>query len=156
MGRKILLAVIGLGAAATDRRRRHERQARAREDRVQERGGEERLAIYQTEDYAIRVASIVSGLSHPWSLAFLPGRRHADYRTRAAHCAASTTATSGGSAIAGTPRVHSTDQEGLLDIALHPQFAQNHLLYFTYSKEGPGGTTIALARGRLEGDALPT
>lgn len=42
----------------------------------------------------------------------------------------------------------------MLDVALHPQFAENHLLYLTYSKPGANGTTIALARGRLDGDAL--
>lgn len=56
--------------------------------------------------------------------------------------------------IPGTPRVRATTQEGLLDIALHPDFTQNHLLYLTYSKEGPRGSTIALARGRLDADGL--
>jgi aldose sugar dehydrogenase len=40
-----------------------------------------------------------------------------------------------------------------LDIALHPKFAENRLLYFTYSKPGPM-TTVALARGHFDGARL--
>jgi glucose/arabinose dehydrogenase len=38
--------------------------------------------------------------------------------------------------------------------AVHPQFAQNHYIYLSYPKQGPRGTTMAVARGRLENDAL--
>src|SRR5262245_21732602 len=55
--------------------------------------------------------------------------------------------------ISGIPAVFSSPQEGLLDLALHPHFAENHLVYFTYSKPG-GQTTVALGRGRVEGSAL--
>jgi len=42
-----------------------------------------------------------------------------------------------------------------MDIALHPGFAQNRLIYFTYTKPLDGDrTTIALARGRWDGKAL--
>ncbi len=44
---------------------------------------------------------------------------------------------------------------GLLDVALHPQFAENKLIYFTYTKEMPGKmVATALGRGKLEGSAL--
>jgi glucose/arabinose dehydrogenase len=44
---------------------------------------------------------------------------------------------------------------GLLDLALHPKFAENRLVYFTYSKPGEKGLgATTLARGRLEGNAL--
>jgi glucose/arabinose dehydrogenase len=42
----------------------------------------------------------------------------------------------------------------MLDVELHPDFAQNRLVYLTYSKPGPDGATTALGRGRLEGPAL--
>jgi len=148
MGRKILFIVLALGAAAVVAlavaARGPDRDARRPNGDVR---------VFQTEHYAIHINPIVSGLSHPWSLAFLPDGdlliTERAGRLRRVHDGVLQRRP-----IAGTPRVHSTDQEGLLDIALHPQFAQNHLLYLTYSKEGPGGTTIALARGRLDGDAL--
>jgi len=108
---------------------------------------------FRTEHYVIQVSTVVTGLSHPWSLAFLPDGdvlvTERDGRLRRIHHDVLQR-----QPISGTPRVHSSGQEGLLDIALHPQFAQNHLLYLTYSKPGANGTTIALARGRLDGDAL--
>jgi glucose/arabinose dehydrogenase len=37
---------------------------------------------------------------------------------------------------------------------LHPQFAANRFVYLSYTKAGPDGTTVALARGRLNGTEL--
>jgi glucose/arabinose dehydrogenase len=44
-------------------------------------------------------------------------------------------------------------QAGLMDIALHPQFSENNLIYLTYSKPGKGDAP-ALYRARLDGDRL--
>jgi glucose/arabinose dehydrogenase len=150
MTRKVLFAVVSLAAAvvvgfaiAASRS-----APLGREDRP---GRDDRT--FQTEHYPIHIRPLVGGLSHPWSLAFLPNGdlliTERSGKLRRVHDGVLQRGT-----IAGVPHVHSTDQEGLLDIARHPRFAENHLLYLTYSKEGEGGTTIALARGRLEGDVL--
>ncbi len=66
--------------------------------------------------------------------------------------------------VAGIPPVLSSAYKGLMDVALHPDFARNRLVYFTYSKVrpgesvardwdtliGPAGTAV-LARGRYDG-----
>jgi glucose/arabinose dehydrogenase len=57
-------------------------------------------------------------------------------------------------AISGLPPISDARLAGLMDIALHPQFAANHLVYFTYSKPDPATFKTALARGRLEGNGL--
>jgi glucose/arabinose dehydrogenase len=44
--------------------------------------------------------------------------------------------------------------DALHGLAVHPNFAQNHLVYVSYPKNGPQGTTLAISRGRLEGDKL--
>jgi glucose/arabinose dehydrogenase len=56
----------------------------------------------------------------------------------------------------GVPKVFHSSQGGLLEVALHPNFATNRLLYLTYSKPGPGAeeSTTALIRGRFENDQL--
>ena len=42
-----------------------------------------------------------------------------------------------------------------MDVALHPKFAENKLVYFTYNKPGPNKQiATVLARGRLENGAL--
>ena len=41
-----------------------------------------------------------------------------------------------------------------MDVALHPRFSENQLVYLTYSKPGDEGVRVTLARGRLNGLAL--
>ena len=45
--------------------------------------------------------------------------------------------------VAGLPPIQAAGLAGLMDIALHPQFAQNQLVYFTYHK--PAATTTVAA-----------
>jgi len=57
--------------------------------------------------------------------------------------------------IAGLPQVRTDGNGGLMDVALHPRFAENHLVYLTYTKPvGNGRGAPALARGKLDGAAL--
>ncbi|PYR32644.1 MAG: oxidoreductase [Acidobacteria bacterium] len=57
--------------------------------------------------------------------------------------------------MSGLPQVRTDGNGGLMDVALHPRFADNHLVYLTYTKPVGGGKGApALARGRLEGNAL--
>ena len=106
------------------------------------------------EQHKIRVSVVAEGLSHPWAIAFLPdgeilvterpGRlrsiRHGVLDTES---------------ISGVPQVRGDGNGGLMDVALHPQFADNKLVYLTYTKPvGDGRGAPALARGRLEAGAL--
>ena len=57
--------------------------------------------------------------------------------------------------IAGVPRVRTDGNGGLMDVALHPRFSENRLVYFTYTKPVENGKgTPSLARGRLDGGTL--
>ena len=64
--------------------------------------------------------------------------------------------------VAGAPASYWTGESGLpgavhgyMDIALHPQFAQNRLVYLSYTKPlDDKKTTVAVARGRFDGKAL--
>lgn len=62
--------------------------------------------------------------------------------------------------IAGLPPINAKGIGGLMDIVLHPHFAQNSLIYFTYTKPpasdaGPKAPGImTLARGRWNGSAI--
>lgn len=58
--------------------------------------------------------------------------------------------------IEGAPEVYNRGQGGLLDVAVHPNYASNGWLYFAYSSkegEGEGGNT-ALMRAKLDGNKL--
>lgn len=56
--------------------------------------------------------------------------------------------------ITGVPVVSQNGQGGLLDIALHPNFASNRWVYLTYAVSATGGQTTALGRGELIGSKL--
>src|SRR5262249_57380903 len=56
--------------------------------------------------------------------------------------------------IGGIPRVDTRKEDGLMDLALHPDFRKNQTLYFTYSKPGERGDTTALAMATFAGGTL--
>ena len=110
--------------------------------------------VFETAMHTIRVVKIADGLSRPWSLAFLP-----DGSILVTELTGQLRIVRDGvldpRPIAGLPEVVARPYEGLQDIALHPKFAENNFVYFTYTKRGPGETAaFALARGRFEGLAL--
>jgi glucose/arabinose dehydrogenase len=102
-----------------------------------------------------RVVTVAEGLVNPWSIAFLPNGdmlvTERPGRLRIVR---------GGRLLAqpveGVPAVAARSQGGLLDVVPHPDFAQNRLLYLSYSKplDGEGAATTAVARGRFENDRL--
>ena len=101
----------------------------------------------------LRVSPMFKGLASPWSLAFLPNGdmliTEKPGRLRIVRAG-----TLDPQPVAGTPEVFAVGQGGLLEVAIHPQFATNQFVYLTYSKgKGDQGTT-ALARGRFDGKAL--
>ncbi|MBN8578701.1 MAG: PQQ-dependent sugar dehydrogenase [Cytophagales bacterium] len=56
--------------------------------------------------------------------------------------------------ISGVPKVYDKGQGGLMDIQVHPNYAQNGWIYLTYSKpDGNNGGTV-VARAKLQGNAL--
>lgn len=107
-----------------------------------------------TTSAAFRVVPVADDLRFPLSMAFLPdgsllvAEKHGLLR-RVRDGIVSPTP------IAGVPAVFSGGQGGLHEVALHPDFATNGLVYLAYAKATEGGrATTALARGRLEGDTL--
>ncbi|HET9567582.1 MAG TPA: PQQ-dependent sugar dehydrogenase, partial [Vicinamibacterales bacterium] len=128
-----------------------------------------------SSELPIRVVPVATGLSHPWSLAFLPGPSTPPSTPLEAGPSGSLGA--GGvtilvteregrlrivrngkldpTPIAGTPQVFARVLAGLLDVAPHPRFAENRVIYLSYSKAGENNlTTTALARGVFDGMSL--
>ena len=115
------------------------------------------LEFESAEERHLRLVVMTKELEQPWALAFLPdasilvterpGRLRIirDGRLEA-------------KPIKGVPVVQPGGEgnlQGLMDIALHPQFASNGWIYLAYHKptaDGEGATT--LARGRWNGTAL--
>lgn len=97
--------------------------------------------------------TMVKGLDHPWALAFLPdGDMLITERTGRLRIVRDGKLVK--EPIAGTPSVLAKGQGGLLDIALHPAFAENKLVYLTYSHGTAGANRTRLARAKFDGSAL--
>ena len=100
---------------------------------------------------AVRVETVARGLSFPWGLEFLPdGRMLVTERAGRLRIIDRDGAVS--APLSGIPEV-SHGQGGLLDVALDPAFATNHIIYLSFAEPGPDGTAgTSVARARL-GDA---
>ena len=122
------------------------------------------------EQHGIKVSVVVRGLNHPFSLAFLPnGDALVSERSIGLRLVRNAASGKGGAAtlvpqpIGGTPEKYAQRTSGLHDIALHPQFAQNSLVYFSYNKLGEAvpdvtpprrQSAITVQRGKLDGTTL--
>jgi glucose/arabinose dehydrogenase len=100
------------------------------------------------------VVTPVADLDSPWAMTFLPDGRmlvtEKDGRLLLLSADGKTMAS-----LAGIPPVDSAGQGALMDVVLHPQFASNHRVYFSFSEAGPGGKGVALARGSFVDGAKP-
>src|SRR5207253_198082 len=79
------------------------------------------------EGQRIRVVVVARGLSHPWSLAFLPDGSLL-VTERGGKLRIIRNGVLDPQPIAGVPAVRAQGLSGLMDIALHPQFAQNRFV----------------------------
>ena len=114
---------------------------------------DEPMVFDTAEAGPIRVTP-TKGLSHPWSLAFLPDGDIL-VTERPGRLRIVRDGTLDPQPISGVPEVYAVGLGGLMDIALHPQFSENGLVYMSYIKPiGEDDHTPALFRGRLEGMAL--
>src|SRR6186997_326856 len=90
-------------------------------------------AVVDNVEGKIRVVPVGRGLSHPWSLVFLPDGRML-VTERSGQIRVIRDGILDPQPLAGAPKVHAVRLSGLMDIALHPNFAQNQLVYLTYTK----------------------
>jgi aldose sugar dehydrogenase len=97
---------------------------------------------------AIKVTDVVRGLEHPWGLAVLPDGRML-VTERPGRLRIATPDGTMSEPLTGLPPVYARGQGGLLDVALSPGFAQDRLVYLSFSEPGEGGAGTAVVRGRL-------
>jgi glucose/arabinose dehydrogenase len=106
---------------------------------------------FNSEKGSFKVDVLAEGLNHPWAIDFLPdGRMIVTERSGRMRIVAKGGGL--GKPIQGLPKVDARGQGGLLDIAVHPDFASNRLIYWSFSEAGPGGNSTAVARGKLSKD----
>jgi glucose/arabinose dehydrogenase len=104
-----------------------------------------------SEAATFQVVRVVSGLEHPWALAFLP-----DDRILITERPGRLWMLDGEQVVAvgGVPPVRAVGQGGLLDIILHPHFAENRIVYLSYAADYRGGAGTRVARAILDSNSL--
>jgi len=104
--------------------------------------------VVKSSKHTLRLVTLSRGLEQPWSMAFLPDGRML-ITERPGRLRVFANGRLEPTPLAGVPRVAATSQGGLLDVCLHPAFAQNRVLYLSYSAEGAGGNATTVARAEL-------
>ncbi|WP_126173997.1 PQQ-dependent sugar dehydrogenase [Altericroceibacterium xinjiangense] len=107
-----------------------------------------------TGEMVVSTNEFATGLDSAWSMAFLPDGRMLVTELPGDLVIISPDGTVS-EPIKGTPAVWAQGQGGLMDVALHPRFTENQLVYLSFAEAGEGGTAgTALGRGRLVNDRI--
>jgi len=105
------------------------------------------------EASGFRRSVLARGLEHPWGLAWLPDGDLL-ITERPGRLRIVRDGVLDPTPIAGVPEVLAAGQGGLLDVSVHPRFAENRLVYLTYAAGTPEANHTRLARARFDGRAL--
>ncbi len=108
----------------------------------------------QSEKHAFRIVTLVQGLQHPWSLAFLPDGRMLVTERSGRLRIVSKDFKLDPQPVEGAPRVVAAGQGGMFDVVPHPKYAENGWIYLAYSGPGDGGHGTELLRAKLDGHRL--
>ena len=105
--------------------------------------------IKTTTPYQVEV--INSDLQKPWGIINLPdGRFLITSKTGYLNIVSSDGKAT--SKVEGLPKVDDKGQGGLLDVTLDPDFANNRMIFWTFSEPVSGGNHTAVAKGKLSAD----
>jgi glucose/arabinose dehydrogenase len=108
--------------------------------------------VIQTREHRVAITTVTQGLDRPWGLAFLPDGRMLVTEREGRLRVVGSDGRLDPKPVAGLPRVDPQGQGGLLDVALHPRYADNGWIYWSYAqRDEKGGNGTEVARGRLAG-----
>ena len=108
--------------------------------------------VYELFRQKIRATVIARGIDRPWSLLPLPNGDFLVSVRSSGQVRAIRQGVLDPAPLTGLPAMRTSRTTGMLDLALHPRFAENRWIYFTYHKALDATTfTLALGRGRYDG-----
>lgn len=110
--------------------------------------------VFSSEVQRFRAVTVSEGLEFPWGLAFLPDGRMLVSERPGRLRLVGADGKLDPQPVSGLPPIAAVGQGGLLDVALHPDFAKNGWIYLSYAGEGPGGYGTEVLRAKLDGHAL--
>ncbi|MCZ6510689.1 MAG: PQQ-dependent sugar dehydrogenase [Alphaproteobacteria bacterium] len=109
--------------------------------------------IVNSQKQAFRPVVVAAGLEHPWSMAFLPDGRVL-VTERPGRLRLIVNGRLQAAPVSGVPKVVARGQGGLLDVVLHPDYADNGWIYLSFAAPSPRGAHTAVVRARLDGNRL--
>ncbi|MES9914026.1 MAG: PQQ-dependent sugar dehydrogenase, partial [Candidatus Sedimenticola sp. 4PFRAG1] len=111
------------------------------------------MVVPSAQAAEFRAVTLVKGLEHPWGMTFLPdGRMLVTERPGQLRLVDKDYQLS--EPIEGLPLIAALGQGGLLDVVLHPDYADNGWIYLSYVAPGDGGAGTEVGRGRLQGNRM--
>ena len=100
-----------------------------------------------------KAVTVTGGIMHPWAMAWLPAGDTLLVTEREGRLRVIEAGQLRGQPVAGLPDdIAAVGQGGLLDLELHPNFADNRLIYFTYAQGNKDENHTVLARARINQD----
>lgn len=100
-----------------------------------------------------RQVTVLQGLERPWGIAWLPDGAML-ITERPGRLRIVRNGKLDPTPIPGVPEVLAVNQGGLLDVAVHPNFAQNRFIYLTYAHGTDQANRTRVARARFDGKTL--
>lgn len=112
------------------------------------------INIDLSDNVKLSVNVVTRGLVHPWALAFMPNGDML-VTERPGRVRIIRNGVLDPTPVATMEVATTFALSGLMDIALHPKFAENGWVYLTYNKPGPNnGRIVTLARGKWDGSKI--
>lgn len=133
-GAFIALAIFGCGEAPPDK-------------------GAGEMASAAQGEASFRVETVASDLEVPWAIVFASDRRLL-FTERPGRVRVIENGSLRPQPLATIEDVEASGESGLMDIVLHPQYAQNGWIYLAYAYRGGSGERVRVARFRDNGDGL--
>ena len=107
----------------------------------------------QSGEVRFKVETVVGGLEVPWSIVWAPDGRMI-FTERPGRVRVFENGKLRAEPLAKISDVESSGESGLMSLALHPQFAQNHWLYLSYAYDSHGDKFVRVVRYKETGSAL--
>lgn len=111
---------------------------------------ENEIVTTESGDARFRVETVAAGLEIPWAFAFLPGGGML-FTERRGRVRLVENGKLRAEPVYTVPDVEPSGESGLMDVSLHPQYAENKFVYLAYAYRGDG-QMVKIVRYQFDGE----
>ncbi len=109
---------------------------------------------FESEEVNFKLEKVADSIRVPFGMSFLPGGQLLITNRFAGEILMIDVNTGEKKVLKGVPESYCKGDGGALDILLHPNYKQNGWLYFSHSIGDSISSSMAIERGKLQGDSL--